>query len=150
MLEGARREWRCFRDDTPGQRFSNHHRREHRSSSKAARILRVVVGAVLIAGGVVMLFIPGPGLLAILFGVALVAGESNWLASRMDRVEVWARRSWRRLRNRIRRNTHRLIRRQTTWLRRLPEITWLPGHASASDLEAALRTPPPAVGSAAP
>jgi tRNA dimethylallyltransferase len=29
------------------------------------------------------------------------------------------------LRNKIRRNTHRLIRRQTTWLRRLPEVRWL-------------------------
>ena len=29
------------------------------------------------------------------------------------------------LRNRIRRNTHRLIRSQTTWLRRLPEIAWI-------------------------
>jgi len=28
------------------------------------------------------------------------------------------------LRNRIRRSTHRLIRRQTTWLRRLPEVAW--------------------------
>jgi tRNA dimethylallyltransferase len=29
------------------------------------------------------------------------------------------------LRNRIRRNTHQLIRRQTTWLRRLPEVAWI-------------------------
>jgi tRNA dimethylallyltransferase len=43
------------------------------------------------------------------------------------------------LRNRIRRATHRLIRRQTTWLRRLPGIRWLPGTADASALEDALR-----------
>ena len=30
------------------------------------------------------------------------------------------------LRNRIRRSTHRLIRRQTTWLRHLPEVRWTP------------------------
>jgi tRNA dimethylallyltransferase len=29
------------------------------------------------------------------------------------------------LRNRIRRNTHQLIRRQTTWLRRLPDVAWI-------------------------
>ncbi len=29
------------------------------------------------------------------------------------------------LRNRIRRSSHRLIRRQTTWLRRLPEVRWI-------------------------
>ncbi|MEZ5965796.1 MAG: tRNA (adenosine(37)-N6)-dimethylallyltransferase MiaA [Planctomycetota bacterium] len=32
------------------------------------------------------------------------------------------------LRNRIRRNTHKLIRRQTTWLRRLPEVSWWSAH----------------------
>lgn len=35
------------------------------------------------------------------------------------------------LRNRIRRATHRLIRRQTTWLRRIAEITWIPGDMPA-------------------
>jgi tRNA dimethylallyltransferase len=57
------------------------------------------------------------------------------------------------LRNQIRRNTHRLIRRQTTWLRRLGEVRWLPATASDHELEAALTTatsatpptaPPPA------
>lgn len=42
------------------------------------------------------------------------------------------------LRNRIRRSTHRLIRRQTTWLRRLPEVRWLPPEAGAEGVRAAL------------
>lgn len=42
------------------------------------------------------------------------------------------------LRNRIRRNTHKLIRRQLTWLRRLREVRWLPPEATAQDLCAAL------------
>lgn len=49
------------------------------------------------------------------------------------------------LRNRIRRNTHQLIRRQTTWLRRLPELAWLPSDttvdALASSLQAAVSGP---------
>ena len=45
------------------------------------------------------------------------------------------------LRNRIRRNTHKLIRRQTTWLRRLTEVRWLPQTADAKDLEATLQNP---------
>jgi tRNA dimethylallyltransferase len=40
------------------------------------------------------------------------------------------------LRNRIRRATHRLIRRQLTWLRRLPEITWIAPTAGATALRA--------------
>ena len=48
------------------------------------------------------------------------------------------------LRNQIRRNTHRLIRRQTTWLRRLAEVRWLPATASDRELEAALTAEPDA------
>jgi tRNA dimethylallyltransferase len=50
------------------------------------------------------------------------------------------------LRNRIRRNTHQLIRRQTTWFRRLRDIVWLPpaadADALASSLRAAVSDPP--------
>jgi hypothetical protein len=109
MLDAARREWRSFRDDEPGHRFANHHKREHRSVSRGAIVARAGLGALLIAGGIVLLFIPGPGLLAMLFGVALVAGESRRLATRMDRLELRARnaglalrRRWRRLRRRRR------------------------------------------------
>lgn len=94
MLESARHEWHCFRDDRPGRRFANHHERAHRSPSKARRAARIAVGAALLAGGVVLLFIPGPGLLVMLFGVALVAGESKRLASLLDRAELRTRRWW--------------------------------------------------------
>ena len=43
------------------------------------------------------------------------------------------------LRNRIRRNTHRLIRRQTTWLRRLPEIVRIQPGIETADLERVFR-----------
>lgn len=42
------------------------------------------------------------------------------------------------LRNRIRRNTHRMIRRQTTWLRHIAAVRWVPGDAPLADLRAAL------------
>lgn len=42
------------------------------------------------------------------------------------------------LRNRIRRNTHRLIRRQSTWLRRLPEVRWVRPEDGAAGLRVAL------------
>ena len=49
------------------------------------------------------------------------------------------------LRNRIRRNTHQLIRRQTTWLRRLPDAAWLDADLGGEALEQALtaQTPRP-------
>ncbi len=45
------------------------------------------------------------------------------------------------LRNRIRRSTHQLIRRQTTWLRRLPEIRSLPADIDPQQLRAAFDSP---------
>lgn len=42
------------------------------------------------------------------------------------------------LRNRIRRNTHQLIRRQTTWLRRVREITWIAPDDGVAGLRRAL------------
>jgi tRNA dimethylallyltransferase len=48
------------------------------------------------------------------------------------------------LRNRIRRNTHQLIRRQTTWLRRLREVRWIPGGSDSAALRAALERAPDA------
>ena len=45
------------------------------------------------------------------------------------------------LRNRIRRNTHQLIRRQTTWLRRLPEIVPVSADGGIEALMQALKSP---------
>lgn len=42
------------------------------------------------------------------------------------------------LRNRIRRATHRLIRRQTTWLRHIPEVQWMPPGDGVDGLRSAL------------
>lgn len=42
------------------------------------------------------------------------------------------------LRNRIRRSTHRLIRRQLTWLRRLPEVRWVSADLGPAAVQAAL------------
>lgn len=42
------------------------------------------------------------------------------------------------LRNRIRRNTHQLIRRQTTWLRRLPDVARIPAAGGLDAVAAAL------------
>ena len=103
MLDGVRDEWHRFRDDAPGRRFRNHQTRSQQQST-ASRVGRVAAGLGLLAGGVVLLFIPGPGLLLIFFGLALFAGESGWLAGRLDRAEPvvrrrarWLKRRWRRL-----------------------------------------------------
>lgn len=97
MFESAIHEWHDFRDDSPGRRFTNHHERTHKSASRGKDVARVAIGLGLIIGGIVLLFIPGPGMLLILFGVALFAGQSQRLAALLDRGEVWARDRWRRM-----------------------------------------------------
>jgi hypothetical protein len=92
MLDELRRQWRDFRDDEPGRRFQNQQARA-REGSVAMRVARLIAGVGLLAGGVVLLFIPGPGLLLLVFGAALVAGESKAVARLLDRAEPPLRRA---------------------------------------------------------
>ncbi len=57
------------------------------TGSRAGAIARLLAGIVLIAAGIAMLFIPGPGLIALLFGFGLVGGQSKTIARGLDRVE---------------------------------------------------------------
>jgi Putative transmembrane protein (PGPGW) len=95
-----RREWKDLRGDEPGQRFRHHYERLHRPQYRKLRMLALFVGPFLAVGGVVMLFIPGPGLLFIVFGLALLGGQSTKLAGWLDRGEPPVRRGFSRLRAR--------------------------------------------------
>jgi putative transmembrane protein PGPGW len=86
MLRELEEEWHRFVEDPPGQRFQHHLERAKRSG-RAARGAQLALGVALLAGGVVLLFIPGPGLLVMLFGAALLAGFSRRLAALLDRAE---------------------------------------------------------------
>jgi hypothetical protein len=93
---GLAQEWRAFRHDSPGSRFANHYERMRKEGSRAGAIARLGLGALLLVGGIVMLFIPGPGLLVAVFGLGLFAGQSKTIANALDRVEPAARRGWKR------------------------------------------------------
>ena len=51
------------------------------------RIFRVVAGFTLLAAGVVMLITPGPGWVAILLGLGLLAAEFVWARRLMERIK---------------------------------------------------------------
>ena len=104
IVDEMRREWRLFRDDRAGQRFRDHHARL-KNGSWRMRALSMVLGLLLVSAGVVLCFIPGPGVPVLVFGVALLAGESRAVASLLDRAEPPARRAG-----------HRAVR----WWRALP------------------------------
>ena len=90
---GLTHAWRMFRDGAPGRRFVEEHDRVERSMP--ARIGVAGLGIVLTVAGVIMLFIPGPGILSMLFGLALIATTWRRLAAWMDLGEIRIR-AWRR------------------------------------------------------
>jgi hypothetical protein len=59
-----------------------------------------VGGLALMAVGIVLLPMPGPGMLVIAVGAALVAEESKWAAELLDGLELWVRRTLEKLRGR--------------------------------------------------
>src|SRR5687768_12879236 len=85
-LSEIKAEWHRFKDDAPGERFE-HHRERMDAHPKWHNIVRGVAGVALIAVGVVFCFLPGPGVVGIAFGLALLAGMSRAIARTMDRVE---------------------------------------------------------------
>lgn len=91
-----KQEWRDFKHDRPGERFCNHRSRMQKKS-RAHSIVAGALGVLLLAAGVLFLFIPGPGLPLIVFGLALVATHSDRLSKSLDRLEPWLRHGGRRL-----------------------------------------------------
>ena len=59
-----------------------------RKGSPARRIARVVGGWTLLAVGAALLVLPGPGLLVIAAGLALLATEYEWAARLLDKVKA--------------------------------------------------------------
>ncbi|HJR26361.1 MAG TPA: PGPGW domain-containing protein, partial [Acidimicrobiales bacterium] len=57
------------------------------------RMAIFVVGVALLAAGVVMLVLPGPGLLVIIAGLAVLATEFAWAERLLDRAKEQAERA---------------------------------------------------------
>ena len=52
-----------------------------------ARIVRIGIGFILLLAGLLMLVLPGPGIVAIGIGLALLAGEFTWARRLLDRLK---------------------------------------------------------------
>lgn len=90
MFKSLQRSWRHFRDAEPGARFMVHYR-EHQAGSRSqfATVAYVVLGAAMIVVGVVGLVVPGPGILGIALGAAIMAQESETASKALDHFELW-------------------------------------------------------------
>jgi hypothetical protein len=99
MFDGLKRRWRRLKAGEPGARFQRQYR-ENRETRKSAlqRWGSVAAGVGLILVGVVGLVVPGPGILFIAAGGAVLARESLAVARTLDWVEVRGRRLWQRVR----------------------------------------------------
>lgn len=83
--------WNAFTQGTPGNRFQDRYRKQHRSRSSqgvAGRLLRILLALVAAVVGVVLVFIPGPAFLFLFLAGALLASDWLWMARSMDWTEV--------------------------------------------------------------
>ena len=103
MFGRLRRRWHNLARAKPGKRFQNRYyeRKQHRSSP-LVKCAYVVLGTLLMIAGIALLPAPGPGMLVIVLGAALLAQESLLDARACDATEMklraWlrrARRAWR-------------------------------------------------------
>ena len=58
------------------------------------KIAVTVVGGSLLVVGVVLLFLPGPGIAVILAGLAVLASEFAWAERRLKRIKTAAKRAF--------------------------------------------------------
>lgn len=80
------------RDDRPGHRFQEQHQRRHEGdSSPAKRMGMLALGFVVLAAGIFFMPAPGPGILIVAIGGAILARESIRAARVLDWIEVRAR-----------------------------------------------------------
>ena len=101
MLERIREEWRRFAAEPSGSRFERHYERKRaQETGMVQRGMWILAGLFFVLAGVVMLFTPGPGLLAIGFGLTCFAQESRRIARFCDRSEIRIARAWQRWRRR--------------------------------------------------
>jgi len=57
------------------------------SLQQAKRLIKIVVGFTLLAAGAAMLVLPGPGIVVIMLGLALLAAEFVWARRLLDRMK---------------------------------------------------------------
>lgn len=58
---------------------------------QARRLIKIVVGFTLLAIGVAMLVLPGPGIVMIMLALAILGAEFVWARRLLDRMKAAAR-----------------------------------------------------------
>ena len=98
MFARLRQKMRAFMTVPSGRRFRAHYDRMRARPGVLRTVLAIGGGLLLMALGIVMLVTPGPGLIVAAIGAALIAGESMFAARILDRIDLFATRTWARWR----------------------------------------------------
>lgn len=99
MMQRLGERWQEFRRSRPGRRFQELHDRQEADGGGQPgwrKVLIVLLGGALVAGGLFLLPLPGPGMLIIVLGLALLSVVVPQLAPILDRGELWSRAASRR------------------------------------------------------
>jgi hypothetical protein len=99
MFDSLKRRVRRFMTAPSGTRFRAYHERLAQRPNLMRTLLAVGCGLILLALGLILLVLPGPGLLIAAIGAALIAGESLTVARFLDRIDLCLTRAfarWRR------------------------------------------------------
>jgi len=88
MLDRFRKQWHVFRADPAGERFQRRYRRNTARSGFARKTIVIGAGFAVLLIGIVLLVLPGPGLVLMLLGGGLMAEESLIVARCLDKLDV--------------------------------------------------------------
>jgi uncharacterized protein (TIGR02611 family) len=95
MLKWLKKQWNDLKNDPPGCRFLELHRRRQKARcSVARRRIQIGFGVLVLIVGLAMMPLPGPGFPIVLVGAALLARESSRAARALDWLELKLRGYW--------------------------------------------------------
>jgi uncharacterized protein (TIGR02611 family) len=63
------------------------------SFQQAKRLIKIVLALTLLIAGVIMLVLPGPGIVAIVLALAVLSGEFVWARRLLERIKDSTRRA---------------------------------------------------------
>ena len=98
MFETLKRHARDFTERRSGTRFQTRFRNRSPERKRWHVIFTVALAFALIPIGILLLFLPGPGIAFLIVAALLIAGESLLAARALDRADLALTRLWSRLR----------------------------------------------------
>jgi hypothetical protein len=89
MIGRAKRSWRHFTSSKPGDRFQvRYYYRKQSGPGRLSKIFNIVIGSALVIFSAFFGWAPGPGVVTLVIGLAMIGGEFLPVARFLDWAEV--------------------------------------------------------------